>query len=38
MDGPHLTKLWLVALAFIWSRWRTIIGGWGWKLVESIST
>jgi hypothetical protein len=31
MEGPHWTKLWPVALSFIWSRWRTIIGGWVWK-------
>src|ERR1022692_1926878 len=25
------------ALSFTWSRWRTITGGWVWKLVESTS-
>jgi len=37
MEGPHLTKLWLGALPFILSKWRTIIGGWAWKLAGSIS-
>jgi hypothetical protein len=37
MDGPHLTKLLPLALSFILSKWRTITGGWGWKLAGSIS-
>jgi hypothetical protein len=37
MEDAPLTKLLRLALPFIWSKWRTIIGGWAWNLAESIS-
>jgi hypothetical protein len=37
MDGPHWTKSLPLALSFILSKWRTIIGGWVWKLAGNIS-
>jgi hypothetical protein len=36
MGGRHLTKSSRLALSFTSSKWLTVIGGWGWKLVESI--
>jgi hypothetical protein len=36
MKDEHSTNFRLVPLSFIWSKWRTITGEWGWKLAGSV--